>query len=213
MHITHRQVAAASALLGIPAKDVIKDLGLSSNPYYVYLREGKKMSKENVQRIVDYFIDKGIEFIENGVREAPKGIEYIEGKYFYIKTLERVKQTLEISEDKELLIMYASDSLSPPVVNDLYREMRNMGVKMRQIIKEGDTYIMGPFEEYRMIPEEQFRYIVTLIYGDCVAQVNGKGDAITIHHDPGLSELRRTEFKEIWDRGKIPDVSTAEEKF
>ena len=213
MHITHRQVASASALLGIPAKDVIKDLGLSGNPYYVYLREGKKMSKKNVQRIVDYFIDKGVEFIENGVREAPKGIEFIEGEDCYIKTLKKVTQTLETIENKELLIMFASDETSPPAVNDQYRLMRKLGINMRQLIKEGDTYIMGELEEYRTIPEEQFINIVSLIHDDYVAQVNGDETAVTIYRDARLAARKRADFEDRWNRGKIPETSTAEEKF
>lgn len=184
-----------------------------SRSVIVAFEKGEPVGLAQIEALEKYFRANGIEFIENGVKLAPKNIEIIEGKDCYIRTLDKVMMILPGLENKELLIMFASDAISPPAVNDRYRLMRQQGVKMRQLIKEGDTYIMGELEEYRTIPEGQFVNIVSLVYGDYMAQVNGDETAVTIYRDPKLAAQKRADFEERWNKGSIPSISTAEEKF
>lgn len=155
----------------------------------------------------------GIIFTKNGVEFSQGHIEIIEGEDCYVRLLDEVYRTLSLEKNKELLIMFASDRVSPPIVNDRYRFMRSQGVTMRQLIKKGDTYIMGPLKEYRAIPEKYFTNIVTLVYGNNIAQVSGDETRITIHHDAHLAERERKIFGYFWDTGVKPAKSEAGERF
>jgi transcriptional regulator with XRE-family HTH domain len=155
----------------------------------------------------------GVVFTKNGVEFSEGHIEILSGSNCYIDLLEEVSRVLGASDMKELLIMFASDSVSPPEVNEKYRAMRKAGVSMRQLISEDDTYIMGPFNEYRCIPERYFSNIVRLIYGNCVAQVSGDASKVTIHYDAPFAESSRLDFNYYWDTGTKPQQTTASEKF
>ncbi len=207
------QLRMAKAALNWSFKEWSKQTSLTPLALQNICKGESTPRKKTLGIIVSIFEAHNIEFIENGVRVAPKTIEIIEGQDCYIKTLDKALLELANSEDKELLIMFASDAASPPIVNERYRIMRQYGISMRQLIKEGDTYIIGELEEYRTIPEELFINIVSLVFGDCVAQVNGNETAVTIHRDAKLATQKRAEFKERWQSGNMPTLSTAEERF
>ena len=40
--------------------------------------------------------------------------------------------------------------------NHTYRRMRQKGIKMRQLVEEDNTYLMGELDEYRYIPSHFF---------------------------------------------------------
>lgn len=63
MQITYLQVAAGRCLLGLTVKEIIEPLGISPNAYYTYEREGKKISKEKIETIKAFLINRGIEFV------------------------------------------------------------------------------------------------------------------------------------------------------
>ena len=172
---------------------------------------GQTKSVDILLDIQDQMKRLGIIFLPSGGVDISSGyIQIIEGKDCYIKLL---KNILVDDLVEELLIMFASDKVSPPKVIELYRYIRKNGVQMRQLIKEGDTYIMGELNEYRTIPEKYFTNTVTLVYGNCVAQVNSDETKIVIYNDSGLSKHVHKNFNYYWDHGGIPEKSTADERF
>lgn len=217
MKITPDQIRAGLGLIGKSQSDMAEATGITSTTISQYLRpESDKTVKISTQEaFIKYIEDHNAVFIEGGVKRATDNIQIIDGEDCYLKTLDRVILTLlDLEEEsRELLIMFASDSVSPSEVNNKYRIMRKNGIKMRQLIEQGDTYIMGELEEYRTIPSEHFINIVSLVYGDYTAQVNGSGTAVTIYHDPEMVRQKRTDFEDRWAKGAQPHKSTAEERF
>lgn len=95
---------------------------------------------------------------------------YIAGEGWFLRLLEDVYHTLaNAGENAELLVHAADDSESPPKVIAKYREIRRAGIRMRQTVEAGNTYLMGPLEEDRYIPKPYFKNWVKLIYGGKVA--------------------------------------------
>ena len=187
------QIRAGRELIGLSQKDLATHLGVS------YAKISKAETGETKTGDVLLEIKGGLErlgivFTKNGVEFSQNHIELIEGEGCYLQLLHEVHRTLISSSEKELLIMFASDAISPPQVNEQYKFMRRHGITMRQIVKKGDNYIIGPLNEYRAIPEKYFTNIVTLVYGNCVAQVNGDETRIIVQKDSKLAERERRVF-------------------
>lgn len=208
------QIRMARAALEWSMEDLAGKSGVARTTLNKLIHEHSNPKRSTIEKIVSAFEENGITFIgDNGVRFSPLPVEIIDGSDCYMLTLDRVVAELSRHENKELLIMFASDAVSPPAVNERYRQMRKNGVTMRQLIAENDTYIMGPLEEYRTIPMDEFINIVSLVFGNCVAQVNGDESAVTIYNDAKLALQRRKEFEYRWNVGHKPEISTAEVKF
>jgi hypothetical protein len=103
--------------------------------------------------------------------------------------------------------------MSPPEVNNLYRKIRAAGVSMRQLVEEGNPYLMGPLDEYRYMPKERFNNYVSLIYGDKVAVCTDGNTKALIFKDPLLAKTWKNLFDLMWDVLKQPEKSNADEKF
>lgn len=162
-------------------------------------------------------------FQKNGVAFTAKGIEYekypifvIEGateEECYLQVLEDVHEHLAGRKNPELLISFADDQVSPQSVNDKYKKIRNAGISMRQLVMEGNTYIMGPLGEYRYVPEKFFINRVTLVYGDRVASMAGGLTQTVIRVDSVQASVQRNMFNLLWSVLEQPTKSTADEKF
>lgn len=210
-HIKLRQqIKAGRALLSMDQSQLAHALGMKHAK--ISRAENGETKSEDVLKEIQRGMEKlGIIFLPSGGVDRSMGhIEIIEGANCYVQLLGRIAAEKAIDE---LFIMFASDSVSPPEVNALYRILRKAGIRMRQLIRKGDTYIMGQLEEYRTISEKYFTNIVTVVYGNQVAQVSGDETRIVIYHDPPLAERERKVFSYFWDHGGIPEHSTADERF
>ncbi len=162
-------------------------------------------------------------FEKNGVRFTSKGIESEEFPIFiisgdteedcYLQVLKDVQEHLAERKDRELLISFSDDSVSPPSVNDAYRAMRKAGIKMRQLVQEGNTYLMGSLDEYRYIQKEFFINRVTLVYGDRIASMGGDLRRASVKVDKINADVQRNTFNLLWSLLPQPAKSTAHEKF
>lgn len=115
--------------------------------------------------------------------------------------------------DAEYLTMCADDKVSTADVNNRLKKIRNAGIRMRQLVQEGNTYLMGPTKEYRYIPKEQFRNNVSLIYGDKVAVCTEHGTKAVVFKDADLAATWRNIFDVMWNKLQEPKESTARERF
>lgn len=206
------QLRAGRELMGMTQSELAEALSLGLQK--ISKAENGNTKTEGPLREIKQGMERlGVLFTPNGVEFAHSHIETLEGEQCYLRLLEDVYHTLAPQQDKELLIMFASDAVSPPEINDYYRFMRKQGLTMRQIIAENDDYIMGPLEEYRSIPSKYFTNIVTLVYRNEVAQVSGDERRITIHrNDRALADRERKTFAYFWDTGTEPSSSSAMEK-
>ncbi|MCP4932772.1 MAG: helix-turn-helix transcriptional regulator [bacterium] len=214
---TPGQLKAARALRGLSQKELaaLSDVAIASIQSFE-AGKGKKLHPDSIEKLIQALKKQQITITEDGVRLNENPIIVVEGKTHeetYLQLLKDVYEQLQHQEVPELLIMYANDRKSPPSVNNLYRELRKSGVKMRQLVEEGNTYLLGPLEEYRYIPKPRFINRVTLVYGDRVANETTDVLRDVIRVDPMNADIQRNTFNILWDTLKAPTESTADERF
>lgn len=149
------KIKAARAVLDWSQSDLADSSGLSV-PNIQRLEAGKSSPNARTQnKLIRALRKKGILFTEKGIEHEEFPVYFTEGKNHedaYLKLLNDAFEHLLTVKNPELLIMFADDSVSPLSVNNLYRKMRSKGIKMRQLIQEGNNYIIGPLDEYRHLP-------------------------------------------------------------
>ncbi len=213
---TIAQIRAARALLDWSQSDLADHAGLSQTGI-ARLENGTNQPNASTMAKIEYALKKeGINFTEKGIEKDDFPIYHTEGETHeqaYLKLLEDAFEHLQNVDAPELLIMFADDSVSPPSVNDMYRKMRKAGIKMRQLIQEGNNYIIGPLEEYRYIPKELFINRVTLVYGNRIA--NESADVLhgIIRVDPVNAHIQRNMFNILWRTLEQPKETTTNERF
>jgi transcriptional regulator with XRE-family HTH domain len=215
--ITPTQMRAARAILDVSQGYVAEHLGIAANTLSKIESGQSDVSVSRNAEIQRFYEREGIAFTENeGVYRNENPIFFVEGdthENTYLQILEDVYENLQDVKDPELLIMYADDQVSPPRVNDMYRKIRNSGVKMRQLIEEGNTYIIGPLNEYRYIPKGFFINRVTLVYGTRIANETSNVLRASIRVDPINAEIQRNTFNLLWSILEQPKETTANERF
>lgn len=167
-------------------------------------------------RILRAFEKQGIRFNEHGFEMTDTPVFFVEGdthEKAYLQLLEDAHEHLRTVKNPELLIMYADDRVSPPSVNDMYRAMRAEGIRMRQMIEQGNTHILGPLDEYRYVPKGYFINRVKLIYGERIATETSSVLRGIVRVDPINAEIERNSFNMLWSVLDQPTETTADERF
>lgn len=206
------QIRAGRGLLGLSQKDFGEIIGASfskiSKAENGLTKEAGVLDelKQELERLGVVFLPTGgVDIL--GDRSYS---EVIKGKDCYFVFLGRL---LDMEPAEELLVGFATDRASRPEVNERYRELRARGVKMRQLIAADDDYILGPFEEYRTVPNKYFTNLVTVIYGNILGELSGNEEAVRITRDPRRLEAERNVFEFFWDHGEAPVKTSAGERF
>lgn len=208
MLISIQQIKAARALLDWNQEDLANHAGLSTD-HIRRIETNRSKSSDVLDAIYQAMTFHGVVFTKHGVELKPNAISIIEGVDWYLRLLDDVAR----STPKELLFFYADDRASPPEVNQRLKKMRAAGVQMRQLVEEGNTYLMGPVSEYRYVPKERFENYVSLVYGDKVAICTDSNTKATVFNDPHLANVWRNIFSILWDTLKQPERSDAKERF
>ncbi len=175
--------------------------------------EVERPSAKILQDLEKVFEAEGIYFTANGIEWRKSNTYTIEGKDWWLRVVDDVFHSLAGQNDPECVFVCSDDRKSPPAVNEKYRELRNSGIRFRQLVGEGNTYLMGPLEEYRYVPKEHFLNNVTLIYGDKVAICAEDNTKALIVKDMATSKSWLNLIELLWPRLEIPTESTADEKF
>ncbi len=206
------QIRAARSLLDWTQDDLAERSGISK--YSVTNMEGGRTEpqKGTLDRIIRSLELAGIEFIEEGVRLNRNTVTLLKGDDWFLDVLDDVYKTLEFSDRKELLIFGGNNSVSPPEVIERFRKIRAIDIKMREMVKENDTYLMGPTDEYRWIPAVQYRNDVKVIYGDKVLLDFGLTGALICN--AAIAEVERNQFNLLWSLLPVLNLeSTADVRY
>jgi len=210
--ITVEQVKAARALLSWSQEDLANHGGLTHNQISSF-EFGRTKPADVLEAIYKAFLFQGITFLKNGVQLNAETVVSIEGDGWYGRLLDDVYLTLVDKKDAEMLLFFSIDKVSPPDINARLRKIRNAGIRMRQLVEDGDTYLMGPVNEYRYIPKDRFINYLTVVYGNKVAISMQKGTKTIVFIDEYLAISWRNIFEILWDQFKQPEKSEAAERF
>lgn len=215
MNISEK-IRAARALLNWKQEELAAASGVSvASIRKIELNETAPTMRTQ-SKILHALEKHGITFTAKGIEKDDYPVYAVEGdthEETYLKLLDDADAHLSTIRNPELLIMYANDEVSPPSVVQKYRQMRARGVAMRQLIQEGNEFIMGPLEEYRYIPKELFINRVTLVYGDRIANETADVRRGIIRLDPLNARIQRNVFDILWKILKQPEKSICDERF
>ncbi|QQR68642.1 MAG: helix-turn-helix domain-containing protein [Alphaproteobacteria bacterium] len=208
------QLRAARALLDYSREQMAQAAGLS--PETIKSLEGgnKRPLSSTVEAIYKALEDRNIELLSDcGVRFRNDTVRLIEGSHIFVRVLDDVYLTLKDTQG-EVLFSCVVDKISPPEVVENYRRIRRANIKMRSLIDEKDTYLMGNLDEYRCIPSAFFHNNPQVIYGDKVAtMILGNTESAIIIRNRSIAEAHRNLFNLIWPQHKRPEMSDATERY
>lgn len=207
------QIKAARTLLDWTQDDLANRAGLSKFSVANLEVARTTPQKATIDKIVKALELAGIEFIEDGVRLKKNTVTIIDGDGWYLRLLDDVHHTLLEQENPELLLEFADENQSPTEIIEKIKAMRADGIKMRLMVCEGNTTIMGPLNEYRYIPKNKFRNYVSLIYADKLAVTTENQTQALVIKDELLAETRRNMFNILWGLLKEPEKSTSEIRY
>ncbi|MDD3183478.1 MAG: helix-turn-helix transcriptional regulator [Alphaproteobacteria bacterium] len=217
--ITERQIRAARGLLGWDAADLAEKAKLTRATLSNIENNLVQARSGSLEKIVRVFSENGIEFLgDYGVELRNDRLVTLKGENIFFRVLDDVVATLRNAQKPEALFACVDDQVSPPVVIENYRRLRKTGIKMRSLVREGDTYLMGNLEEYRYLPEAFFHNSTTVIYGDKVATMildpeTKKDENAIIIRNPHVAAAQRNLFNLIWSVSKQPKVTKADIRY
>ncbi len=208
--IDDKQIRAARALLQWRLEDLAKLTGLSYQALY-NIESGATLARpKNLAAIQQAFEQAGIEFLpDSGIRRRNDLARVIEGHDSYLKVLDDVFHTLHEKKNAEALFCFIDDAASNPAAIESEIRLRKTGIQFRSISCEGNTHLIYPLREYRMLPKEYFLNNAEIIYGEKVATLVDNGKSAIITRSITIAAIRRNSFNFMWTKLPMPNVTTA----
>lgn len=198
-------VPAARGLLRWSQNDLAEKAGLTRNTVN-NLENEEGVASESLLAVETAFHRQGVIFLEDGVRKLD----------LYTETLEGGNRHLRLFDDiflagDECLINGADESKTPPALVSKVRDLRGKGLRMRHIVKHGDTFLRGDVKEYRWMLEEFYTNQPSFIYGGTLAlDTPGK---ILLLRNPEIAEGQRLQFNFHWSVLEQPAESTCGDRY
>lgn len=202
------QTRAARAILEWSIDEFAEKSGVSRQSLHAFLTHRTQPHKTTLLRIADAFDRHGIELIDGGARIRQDVLKIYEGQECYVRLLDDILA----SSATEVLFSGADEQRNTPESSERFCRLRGAGVKLRSLIKDGDTYYTGPPEEYRWMPEDLFvDGDVKVMYGNCVAYLmswlSGQPRVIRIRDQYVAQESVRM-FEHIWSQSEGPHAAS-----
>lgn len=211
--IKSNHIRAARALLDWNRDVLAEKSGLSAMTI-AKLESGKTdtANASTYEALEKAFQNSNIVFTPNGVEERRTWVRELTGKNFYHAILEDIYTTLVDQKDAEVLFFDSDDRKNTPEVTRYIRKILNAGIKERNLIAHGNTYMLGPISNYRWLPAGKNNNFVKTIYADRVA-LDFHDHGLIIHNEE-MANVERYYFDIIWGSSSELNVeTTAEERY
>lgn len=208
---TPKQLKAARAMAGLSLDDLSGLSEINKTTINNFETGKSKLNQSSLEHIYKALTASGIEFIESGVREVTHKVNIFAGKEAFIKLLDDVYSKTQKGD--EVLYFCVNNGLTPQESLDRQINIRAKGVKFRFLVKEGDTFLRFPLEEYRYLQGEYFSNSPILVYGEYVAFAPKTVDYNVVVWLPSLTDTLRGIFNALWQAGAKPTKSTAETQY
>lgn len=206
-----KQIAAARQLLGWSQTDLAGYAGISK-PSIVRMEADLYSVKHDLrERVQSVLSDNSVEFIEGGTRINRQIVKIIEGDDCYLKLLDQIIN--EHEGVSEILLSGADEKRCDEQVIEKTRQILNLNIGMRFLIRDGDTHIMGDLPQYRWMDKDLFvDSDVKVMYADKTAYlVTHMGTPrIILIADEFITEENIRLFEFVWKISKKPTHTTAD---
>jgi len=193
-----KQLAAARSLIGWTTDDLAQRAGIARQTISSIEGGNLNAQPKTIDKIISSINRAGVIFTSNGGVDKASLFKTLSGDNWFSELLEDAYETLKDSDDKEFLIFAGNNSVSPPEVIERFRTLREVGVIIREMVREGDTYLMADIKYYRWIPEEFYKNFVTIIYADKVC--NDFGDHAVLIQNKHWADAERNKFNMLWSQ-------------
>ncbi|MEC9245486.1 MAG: hypothetical protein VYB05_11995 [Pseudomonadota bacterium] len=189
------KIIGARSILGWSQSELAEtaDLGIAT---VQSVEAGKACNVRTEDKLVRALSRAGIEFTEDGIRKPDNTITRFEGDDWFSELLEDAYFTLLEAKNKEMLIFGGNNKVSPPSVIAGFRRLRQAGVRIREMVEEGDDYLMGPEADYRWIPSAFYKNYVTVVYAHKV--LNDFGTHGLLFTNTEWADAERNKFDLLW---------------
>lgn len=210
------QIKAARAFLNWTQDDLAKRAGVSAQTIISIEKAVTPLRSargNTINNIAEAFEREGIIFTATGGVDIKSDIATpLTGPDWFDRILDDVYYTLLDKRDAEILTFGSDDALNDEKTIGYIHKIRNAGIRMRDIIKAGNTCMMGSVSDYRWIKPEYFQNYIKTIYGNKV--VLDFGDTGLLIKNEHLAAVERNQFNLIWD--SLPSIeveSTADVRY
>ncbi|MDD3181284.1 MAG: helix-turn-helix transcriptional regulator [Alphaproteobacteria bacterium] len=213
------QLRAARALLNWSRADLSGYAGVSEHTIHRFENEITFPEERTITKIHDVLVRAGIELIgNNGVVLQKDVVRTITGDLVFVRVLEDIITSLQGTKKSEALFACVRDKVSPPPVVEMYNRLRKQGIRMRSLVHEKDSYLMGNLNEYRCLPNQFFHNNTIVIYDNKVATMildplTGADASAVIVKNQHVAAAQRNLFELIWSISKPPALSVADKKY
>lgn len=200
----NEKIRAGRALLGWNLENLQDDSGVEKRTINQIEVGKSKPKQETIDKLEASLNRHGVFFTQDGVEKRSSYTREFTGINWYIDMLDDL---LARKPDK-VVFFYADERQSPPAVVERMRKAKEMGIRSRLFIEEGNTFIQGNLEDYRYIPSDLFDNYYFLVYGDYVGLCDeDRGTLIT---NPRLARNWKSIADIMWRDLEQPTKSTAD---
>jgi transcriptional regulator with XRE-family HTH domain len=201
-------------LLNWSQPDLAKRCGMHKQTISNFEAERSTPSNTSLELMMRTLENGGVEFgLDNGVSLPSVKHMKLDQPGWFVELLDDVIFSLKNEDQKELLIYGGDNRVYTPEVVEKLRELRKGGVQMREMVCQGNSYLMGPEEEYRWIPKKRFKNFNTIIYANKVC-LDFRSWAGILIVNKGWAETERNKFEMLWEAGlPVKGESIADERY
>ena len=197
------RMVAAGKMLSI--KEFSEICGLSEPLMGQIFREQISVTRKSEDKIVEGASKIGYKLTEDSIVKTDKKRIELKGDSRFLDLLNDIDA--QINGDGELWIDGAVEHKTPDFIMDRVLELRDKGMRMRNLIREGDRKLKWPLNEYRWLPTSDFVNQVIFIYPNSIAIDDAEEETITIHRDRMLHLSQKKKFERDWRTFEQPDYS------
>lgn len=111
--------------------------------------------------------------------------------------------------------MHGDSSRTSEEAKQALIRMRKAGIRFKILMKEGNTLLHFPINEYRWVPEKYFHYNLQVVYGNKLATCifpkssNEEMDKVLIIKSTPLTDSARATFNFMWENCYSPTYPAA----
>lgn len=205
------KIRAARAALGWTQGQLADAAGVAPETLQNIERGDNTPTARTQSKLERALSKNGVILTDDGVRMPDATTVSLTGEDWFIDVLEDAYHSLKEAKNKEMLVFGSDHRVSPPPVIEGFRKLLSIGVTLREIGEEGNTYIMSDVEAFRWLPKDHFKNRVTVIYGDKVVTDFGAQGMLIRNAD--WAEAERYKFESLWSFATPVKESTADVKY
>lgn len=178
------------------------------------IENGKQEATGHVlKRICHIFYNEDIVFLEDGGFRVDKNpIKILVGEGAYLKLQDDVMETIQLSDEREVLYFGADYKNLSNAILEKGAEMYKMPMIRKTLVASDYYYLLDDLENYRMVTSKYVNDGLAVVYYNKVALVlreYGSDEKIVILKDRRLYQMFRERFYDLWGKGRVPLRTTA----